>query len=126
MIGHHPTLGRRRLGRKTYGTGGDQWGTTVRCECGWQANVNQAPSSGGNAEAIDQWYTHLRTDVLGHVPGGYWSDLGLRLRRRFYCQGYTVTGRACGARATRRFGRPNTMATVVLCTRHAKTTQGLP
>lgn len=125
MNGHTPKLGRVRLGRKTWGTGGDQYGTTVRCGCEpnyreqWHQQVNEAPSSGGTGEAMARWWAHV-AEHLAALPGHQWSDLSLRVRRQFTCEGYTAKGFRCSAHATYRYGIAYTPATVVLCTTHAR------
>lgn len=53
---HRPTYGRTILGRRRWGgPSGSYYGATVRCSCGWKAQVNQAPSKGGTKQA-EQWF----------------------------------------------------------------------
>lgn len=66
--GHYVRLSRTRLGSRTYGRGGSLYGATARCKCGWHSQVNQAPSSGGTAEAgrrANEHFVQVRIDQLG-------------------------------------------------------------
>jgi hypothetical protein len=57
--GHRPTVGRRRTG--TTMAGGQTYGTTLQCSCGWSPGKisNAAPSAGGKAAARDHYREHL-------------------------------------------------------------------
>lgn len=56
---HWPTLGRTPRGRRPILGSGLLYATTVRCGCGWCAQVNLAPSAGGTGQAVDRFLAHL-------------------------------------------------------------------
>ncbi len=60
MAEHEARYSRYQRGSKTFGTGGPQYGTRVRCACGWTARINTAPSKGGRKAAETEFTNHLK------------------------------------------------------------------
>lgn len=60
---HQPTYTRYKRGTATYGNihgaAGMQYGTKVRCTCGWECRANLAPTNGGRKRMKDAYVRHL-------------------------------------------------------------------
>lgn len=76
-----------------------------------------------NRECLHRWWAHVRADLdamRDADPALHWYRLSTRLRRQFYCDGYTADASSCGSHAHWAFGDQASMARLVLCTRHAR------
>lgn len=69
---HHARYGRTRRGTQTWGNlrgaAGMHYATTVRCSCGWNKQVNQAPSKGGRKFAEELHAAHVAEDAAAATP----------------------------------------------------------
>ncbi len=66
---HEPRITRYQRGTQTYGqlrgAAGMQYGTMLRCDCGWSIRENTAPSAGGRKRLLELHGRHVEEMTRG-------------------------------------------------------------
>lgn len=67
--GHWPDVYKRNIGSTPTHPARPVYGTTVRCQCGWKFQTNEAPTKGGYGICLSAWERHAEPVVECHSDG---------------------------------------------------------